>query len=712
MTILFIFLSCFSIHAYIHKISDFQIDGSARDVIIHNDTAYMIGDGSGLQVIDVINPSSPAFSVSMQTEFNLNAIDLDNNTLYAVGDSIGLIIFDVSEHNMLGVTAGYSAEYNSISIKVDQRIAYIIADGYGLVIYNINNPQSPQLLGSYQNYLRYVFEVEKADSVAYLLDSTGIQFVNVIAPTTPTLINTYDTSGGVKGLAVRNHIAYLLCANHLEILNVENPLNPQLLGIYHFNDDPSDIAQKIRLEGNIAYISSSREVRMVDVSNPQSPMLVSFYQIPVSTNVSLYPNGNHIYLTNEAFDLQVLETSDLIDNLLLTTLHTSIKPNYMDIQGSISYVAYNSLGLKILNVSNPQSPQVLASYGEGNNVSYVKVVGNIAYLLLTGDMGNGLYLVDVSNPENPQLMSRYQTPFPMSATVSDGKAYIYDSGLGLEIINVSNPNLLHYIGSYYPVGDVLAMEVIGNRAYLSISSLGLYILNMDNLLNPTLLGFTDPYPRAKFITIRDSVLYAATEYGGVKIIDISNPTNPAIINTILPSSNSLISSITMKYNLLFLCDEAWDTVYIYNIDDPLNPVILHTIPNNIICDEMVFNDHILYALNGNEGIGIYNYDFVVPNHDQVEIAPIKLSLNNYPNPFNPETTIRFSLPQSGKVQISIFNIKGQLVRNLVDDYRDSGQYSVIWNGFSDYNTPVASGVYFARMSCNGQEKSRKLVLVK
>jgi len=86
---------------------------------------------------------------------------------------------------------------------------------------------------------------------------------------------------------------------------------------------------------------------------------------------------------------------------------------------------------------------------------------------------------------------------------------------------------------------------------------------------------------------------------------------------------------------------------------------------------------------------------------------------NYPNPFNPSTTIRFSLAESGPASIDIFNLRGQLVRNLLQNQAlPSGNHSVTWNGLDSHGKPVASGIYLCRMSSGGRAVSRKMVLSK
>ena len=106
---------------------------------------------------------------------------------------------------------------------------------------------------------------------------------------------------------------------------------------------------------------------------------------------------------------------------------------------------------------------------------------------------------------------------------------------------------------------------------------------------------------------------------------------------------------------------------------------------------------------------IVEYD--TPNNDNV-VPVYTLSATNYPNPFNPETTINYSVPTTGHTTLKIYNLKGEVVRTLVNDVRQAGNYSVVWNGTDDRNRSVASGIYLYRLENNGKSHIGKMLLSK
>ena len=85
---------------------------------------------------------------------------------------------------------------------------------------------------------------------------------------------------------------------------------------------------------------------------------------------------------------------------------------------------------------------------------------------------------------------------------------------------------------------------------------------------------------------------------------------------------------------------------------------------------------------------------------------------NYPNPINPSTTIRYALPEEGRVSVSIFNVFGQQVRSLVDDWQQAGTYAIHWDGKDGTGREVGSGIYLCRMESGAFTRVNKMVLLK
>jgi hypothetical protein len=120
----------------------------------------------------------------------------------------------------------------------------------------------------------------------------------------------------------------------------------------------------------------------------------------------------------------------------------------------------------------------------------------------------------------------------------------------------------------------------------------------------------------------------------------------------------------------------------------------------------------------NNGYPFLAWQGYVNNHPEPvsnqTITAIVTGLNgNYPNPFNPTTTIKFSLAEKGNVELTVYNLKGQKVKTLTKDFLDKGEHSVIWNGDDELGKTVSSGMYFYRLAIAGKTiASNKCMLLK
>ncbi len=86
--------------------------------------------------------------------------------------------------------------------------------------------------------------------------------------------------------------------------------------------------------------------------------------------------------------------------------------------------------------------------------------------------------------------------------------------------------------------------------------------------------------------------------------------------------------------------------------------------------------------------------------------------SNYPNPFNPTTNITYSIKDAGNVTLGIYNLKGQLVKTLVNEVIETGKHTATWNGTDNTNKPVSSGVYFYKLKSGSYTSTRKMILLK
>lgn len=97
-------------------------------------------------------------------------------------------------------------------------------------------------------------------------------------------------------------------------------------------------------------------------------------------------------------------------------------------------------------------------------------------------------------------------------------------------------------------------------------------------------------------------------------------------------------------------------------------------------------------------------------YTQQAILPVLRS--NFPNPFNPSTTISFLLPKDASCTLEVYNIRGQKVKTLINETRFAGNHSVVWTGLDDNGKPVSSGLYFYRLTTPNSIQTKKMLLLK
>jgi hypothetical protein len=127
----------------------------------------------------------------------------------------------------------------------------------------------------------------------------------------------------------------------------------------------------------------------------------------------------------------------------------------------------------------------------------------------------------------------------------------------------------------------------------------------------------------------------------------------------------------------------------------------------LIDDARIYN----VALSADEVSQLYTTLTAV--NERSRTVPTEFTMSqNYPNPFNPQTHIDYQIPQTTNVNISVYNVSGQLVTTLVNEVKSPGSYSVSWNATNQNGLQISSGIYIARMVSNNYSSTSKLILLK
>jgi hypothetical protein len=230
---------------------------------------------------------------------------------------------------------------------------------------------------------------------------------------------------------------------------------------------------------------------------------------------------------------------------------------------------------------------------------------------------------------------------------------------------IDEVRIWNYARTQTEIQNTMNYTLVGDEPGL----MGYWNFNGDNPWNDLSINGNDGVPQGDIFTI-----------------DSTAPINDWLsvfpISASIPTDSSLDIEITFDASVLE--NGIYETVIVINSNDPNNPEI--NIPVTLTISS----------------VGIDN-----------DTLPSNTNLNgNYPNPFNPNTLIKYQISEENKVELNIYNIKGQLVKTLINQVQSAGKYEAIWNGTNENNQLVTSGVYLYLLKTGNQTYTKKMLLMK
>ncbi|UCG51965.1 MAG: T9SS type A sorting domain-containing protein [Candidatus Latescibacterota bacterium] len=334
----------------------------------------------------------------------------------------------------------------------------------------------------------------------------------------------------------------------------------------------------------------------------------------------------------------------------------AVVPDRYDVRGPSS-MAGNGLGSRVVNTASQISSV------------YKKILWNSG-TLSSGTIGDG---ITYSKSDDFAVLFEFLDE-------RDGPAGIYISGddvahewrylAGPNALAVKNTymnfDLVH--GNHVALGEPLSPLVIGQPGSL-----------FDHTTGPDTLVAYGGCP-----SINDFDVLVATGGAIVAAAYSNNPANGAVlVQSTVNQADSIARVVLSGFSYHFIHDDR----------------------RKVLMDRVEHLGDILTWLENDLG--------EVTDVPDVPVFENSLA-QNHPNPFNPVTTIDYSIHDRGHVSIRVYDVRGKLVRTLVDEIKTprAGGYSVEWNGRNDLGQPVSSGVYFYRMTAPGFVKTKKTVLLK
>ncbi len=287
-------------------LGSYDTPGNSLGVVIAGNTAYVADEKSGLEIIDVSDPTVPTRLGSYNTPSSAKGVAIAGNTAYVADYKSGLQIIDVSAPTAPTLLGSYNTPNDARGIAIAGNTAYV-ADGYsGLQIIDVRDPTAPSLLGSYKT--DYAYGVAIAGNTIYVADQTGLQIIDVSDPKIPSLLGSYKTPGYSWEVAIVGNTAYVADGESgLQIIDVSDPKVPTLLGSF----DTLDYAYGVAIAGNTAYVTDRQSgLQIIDVSDPRAPNLLGNFDTS-GTAYGVAIAGNIVYVADGTSGLQIIKVGEV-----------------------------------------------------------------------------------------------------------------------------------------------------------------------------------------------------------------------------------------------------------------------------------------------------------------------------------------------------------------------------------------------------------------
>lgn len=257
---------------------------------------------------------------------------------------------------------------------------------------------------------------------------------------------------------------------------------------------------------------------------------------------SVYVSGNYAYVAADDSGLQVIdiinpENPEIVGFL---EMQNSGRAWFVHVSNSYAYVVSDLTGnfsLEVIDVSNPENPNSVGYFGTQGSPHDLHVSGDYAYVVWeatgsTGQQQGGLKIIDISDPEDPAKASYTSTGTGAQGVFASGNyAYVADGGwTGLLVFDVSNPENLNNI-STLDVEYATKVYVSGDYAYVAGAG-DLQVIDISDPQNPQTAGSVERSTGAQGIYVTGSYAYIAAYENGIDVINITDPQNPTLLTTV------------------------------------------------------------------------------------------------------------------------------------------------------------------------------------
>jgi hypothetical protein len=537
--------------------------GTAYDVFVSGNYAYVADGPSGLAVIDISDPTNPGTPV-YEDSVNALSVYVSGNYAYVADDTGDLKVIDISNPTNPGTPEWGASSGNPRDVYVSGNYAYM-ADVHGcLSVSDISDPTDPSLR-SYKNTNGDSYGVHVSGNYAFVADGpSGLAVIDITNPLSLGTPVYENTNGNANDVFVIGDYAYVADGSTgLAIIDISNPTNPGA-PVY---ENTIGIAKDIYVDGNYAYVADDTGgLAVIDISLPTNPSTPVYEDTTGNVN-GVCVSGNYAYVAAGSSGLVVIDIAESINPSTPVYENTADNARRICVSGDYAYVADDDGGLAVFDISNPTNPGLPVYENTFGYVTSVAVSGDYAYVT---DKLSGLWSFDISNPADPVKLSFDGMGGIVSSDVyvSGDYAYVATNGFGLIVYDISAPHQPILINMVGTTGSPSGIDVSGDYAYIAVGSSGLAVIDISDPTTPGLIGYEDTTGDAYDVYVCGDYAYIADGGSGLAVIDISNPANPG-----LPVYENTVGDaygIYVSGDFAYVADD-FNGLAVIDISTPTNP---------------------------------------------------------------------------------------------------------------------------------------------
>jgi hypothetical protein len=676
-------------------------DGATKEVRALGGGYVVFQNGAWLEFYDVSDPFEPVPRARILLQAQPADMKLVGTTLYvALRKTEGLLIVDVSDP-AAPVVVNQREGNDMLSVDVANGYAYCGVGTPGFVIINLADLT---LAGSF-NTPGSANGTAIVGTTLFVADgASGLGIYNVANPAAPTLIGSYATGSFCTFVQVRDNLAYLAGNFGLTILDVTNPAAPVLRS----TTSVGDTTYEMSFVGSDLYLAGLTGARRFDITDPAAPVVLA--QFSPANSFSIAVEGTAAFLAERFTGLRVLTASDLEALFLVPTAGFS---NKLHLQGSLLHVVDLGGGVRVWDVSDPAHPTFVSDTATPANSQDLALSGDLSFVVNSNNAGDGMWVLDNTYPTQPEVLDAFNTggnPYGVEAV--GNRVYVANGSAGLLVADVTDPAAPVTLGTLPLSSQAFDVRIQGTTAYVATFGAGLAAIDVTS---PSFMSILDQEAGWGFlnaVAVTGHIAWVAAQTG-LRVVDITTPTN--LTSVFFGPFGGQPRDVVLAGDL-YLGDDMYGLRQV-DVTNPAAPTLVASFPS---ADRGmgVDTDGLLVVLAAGEaGVYVFQIEGGVRNEDDDPIAEPTPRLatrleSAHPNPFNPQTTITFSLEQEQHVRLAIFDMLGRLVVELADGVFAAGEHPVRWNGRDAAGHEMASGTYVVQMLSDDRIEASKILLVR